>query len=209
MREAPATGDEAWRGRLVEYLDDNAATWTAIAGAGAEPGLVDPETFVTFGLLEAAGRAWTVLHRGVLGQFGLNHSEWTTIAMLRTSPPAFRRSPTELRHLVGQTSAGMARILDKLERAGLIGREHRPQDRRGLDVVLRPEGRAVAEASFGRLHLAQRAVLERLGTADRAAGIAALERLLEALDPADAEPVPAGPARATARTPTPTPGGTR
>ena len=35
--------------------------------------------------------------------------------MLRISEPDYRRSPTELRRLIGQSSAGMTRILDKLE----------------------------------------------------------------------------------------------
>jgi hypothetical protein len=61
--------------------------------------------------VEALARAWKRIHEGNLDCFGLNHAEWTTLGILRTSPPESRRSPTQLRRLVGQTSAGMARIL--------------------------------------------------------------------------------------------------
>jgi|GEM_PF-2619346 len=173
-------GEGRWRGRLIPYLEDNAATWSAIGRADDLE--VDRDTFVVFGLLEAAARGWTLVHRRVLGGFGLNHSEWTTISMLRTSPPAFRRSPTELRRLVGQTSAGMARILDKLEHAGLVTREIRPEDRRGLDVVLSPSGHRVAQSSFRALHGAQVEVVASLAPAERAAVIGALDRLQGALE---------------------------
>ncbi len=199
----PASDGEApWRGRITSYLEDNATTWTAI-GRSLEGGPhVDHDTFVIFGLLEATARGWTLVHRRVLGDFGLNHSEWTTISMLRTSPPAFRRSPTELRHLVGQTSAGMARILDKLAGAGLVTREPRPEDRRGMDVVLSPKGALVAEASFRALHRAQREVVDSLAAADRVAAMGALEHLQGALEvralaqerdltPSDPRPTPA------------------
>lgn len=180
--DAISGGEEPWRGRITAYLEDNAATWTAIGRSLEDGPRVDHDTFVIFGLLEATARRWTLVHRRVLGDFGLNHSEWTTISMLRTSPPAFRRSPTELRHLVGQTSAGMARILDKLAHAGLVTREPRPEDRRGLDVVLSAQGCVVAEASFRALHRAQRDVVSLLAPSDRAAAIGALERLQDALE---------------------------
>ena len=181
--EQPGPGaDTPWRGHLIPYLEDNAATWAAI-GRTLPGGLdVERDTFVIFGLLEAAARGWTIVHRRVLGGFGLHHSEWTTISMLRTSPPDFRRSPTELRRLVGQTSAGMARILDKLEQAALVTRESRPLDRRGLDVVLTAAGHEVAEASFRALHAAQGEVLASLGSDERAEAIGALDQLRAALE---------------------------
>jgi len=189
-----------WRAGLIAYLEDNAATWRAVAASWPDGPPVDHDTFVIFGLLEAAARAWTLVHRRVLGGFGLNHSEWTTISMLRTSPPDFRRSPTELRRLVGQSSAGMARILDKLEHAGLVTREARPEDRRGLDVVLSPSGHRVAEASFRALHGAQGDVVASLPGAERAAAIGTLDRLLWAMGahvPPAAEAAGAGPTKIT------------
>jgi DNA-binding MarR family transcriptional regulator len=196
-----ATGEPPWRAGLIPYLEDNATTWTAIEHSLPDGLAVDHDTFVIFGLLEAAGRGWTLVHRRVLEGFGLNHSEWTTISMLRTSPPDFRRSPTELRHLVGQTSAGMARILDKLEYARLVTREARPEDRRGLDVALTPAGHRTAEASFRALHGAQGEVIASLSSAERATAIGALDRLLQALG---AQGPPPGEARDVDRPTMPT-----
>ncbi len=200
-RAGPAVPGEApWRAGLIAYLEDNAATWRAIASSWPDRPKVDHDTFVIFGLLEAVARAWTLVHRRVLGGFGLNHSEWTTISMLRTSPPDFRRSPTELRRLVGQTSAGMARILDKLEHAGLVTREARPGDRRGLDVVLSPAGHRVADVSFRALHGAQAEVVASLSATERAAAIETLDRLLCAMGaqaPVPDQPAGAGPTKIT------------
>jgi len=113
---------------LVGFLARSAQAWDEIAPE------TDRDTVVVFGLLEAAARTWRSVHSGVLARFELNLAEWTTIGMLRTSPPDFRRSPTELRHLVGQTSAGMTRVLTKLADARLVRREpripRRPTSRR-------------------------------------------------------------------------------
>jgi hypothetical protein len=55
-------------------------------------------------------------------RLGINYAELAVLGMLRTSGPRQRRSPTELRALVGQSSAGMTRVLDKLEADGHLRR---------------------------------------------------------------------------------------
>jgi DNA-binding MarR family transcriptional regulator len=99
--------------------------------------------------------------------------------MLRTSPPAFRRSPSELRRLIGQTSAGMTRILGKLEDEGLVRRASHERDGRRVDVLLTARGRARAEASFASLLEAQAALLAPVGKRQRDALMRALDVLLE------------------------------
>ena len=95
----------AGHAELVRFLERSATAWATVTDD------VDRDTLVIFGLLEATARIWESVHRETLSRFDLNLAEWTTLGMLRISPPAFRRSPTELRRLVGQTSAGMTRIL--------------------------------------------------------------------------------------------------
>lgn len=151
------------------HLEENAAAWDEICGE------VDPRTLGIFGRLEAIARALAHFQRQALAPYGINHAEFTTIGMLRTSPPDFRRSPTELRRLVGQSSAGMARILAKLEEEGLVRRETPAGDGRRLDVILTPRGSALAEESFGALLTAQSRLLAPFGKRRR-------EELLHALD---------------------------
>ena len=176
---APRHHDE-----LVGFLARSAAAWDEI---GEE---TDQDTVIVFGLLEAVARTWRSVHSEVLADFGLNLAEWTTIGMLRTSPPEFRRSPTELRRLVGQTSAGMTRVLAKLGDARLIRREPGSHDGRRHDVVLTRRGQRLAEESFRALHAVERSLLERYSGAERARLLATLDELRLALR--DVQPAPVG-----------------
>jgi DNA-binding MarR family transcriptional regulator len=162
---------------LALHLDENAGAWRAIAGE------VDAGSFGLLGRLEAVSRALAELQRTALAPYGINHAEFTTIGMLRTSQPEMRRSPTELRRLVGQSSAGMTRILRKLERARLVRRLPGEGDGRRSDVVLTAKGAALAEDAFAALFAAPS---ERLGArtkAERDAWLRALDELLNFLAP--------------------------
>ena len=46
------------------------------------------------------------------------------------------------------TRSGMTRLVDRIERAGLVRRERVPGDRRGVFVVLTPEGERAYEAGI-------------------------------------------------------------
>jgi DNA-binding MarR family transcriptional regulator len=169
------------RDALVSFLRANADAWSAITGD------VDRDVVIVFGLIEAITRTWNGIHAEALSVFDLNLAEWTTIGMLRSSPPGFRRSPTELRSLVGQSSAGMTRILTKLGDGGLVRREPRPSDGRGQDVILTPPGHALAEESFRRLHTIQREFLAPFVNDQRDRLIVALDELRRALSTSDPE----------------------
>ncbi len=169
------------RDALVPFLRASADAWSAITGD------VERDAVIIFGLIEAIARTWNGIHSEALSVFDLNLAEWTTIGMLRSSPPDFRRSPTELRSLVGQSSAGMTRILTKLGDGGLVRREPRPSDGRGQDVILTPPGHALAEESFRRLHTIQREFLTPFVNDRRDRLITALDELRRALSTSDPE----------------------
>jgi len=141
---------------LGPHLARTGAAWREIVRA------VDQVAIGVFGRLEAVAREWAALQHDVLTSFGLNYAEFTTIGVLRTAPPEFRRSPTELRRLVGQSSAGMTRILAKLEDEGLVRRVGDPEDGRRLDVALTARGARLAEKSFVTLQEEQSRVLGTL-----------------------------------------------
>ncbi len=159
---------------LARHLEENAAAWRGILGE------VDPLALGILGRLEALARTWAELHGAVLAPFGLNYAELSTIGMLRTSPPGFRRSPTELRQLVGQTSAGMTRILTKLAARGLVRRTLHEEDARRLDVALTPRGARLAERSFAALHAEQGSLLAGCDARRRGEILRGLDDLLGA-----------------------------
>jgi DNA-binding MarR family transcriptional regulator len=159
--------------QLVERLAANAATWERILG-------VDASALALFGRVSSMTHGWAALQREALNGFGINYAELSVLGMLRTSEPDCRRSPTELRALIGQSSAGTTRILDKLENDGHLRREDLEGDRRRVDIVLTPSGAALAETAVAALLAVESAVLAPLEGQDRAAIATGLEMLIAA-----------------------------
>lgn len=160
---------------LASHLEQSAEAWERILGGGS-----GNSALAVFGRVEAIARSWAALQRLVLLPFDLNYAELATIGMLRTSPPEWQRSPTELRSLVGQTSAGMTRILDKLEKEGFVRRVEHPEDGRRVDIVLTPRGARVAEESYRALLVAEKELLLPLSKVRRGELVRALDALLVA-----------------------------
>jgi DNA-binding MarR family transcriptional regulator len=156
---------------LVPFLDANAANWQRILG-------VDASALAVFGRVSALSVGWAALQRETLSELGLNYAELSVLGMLRTSER--RRSPTELRALIGQSSAGMTRILDKLEAEGHLRREDLDGDRRRVDIVLTPSGAELAERGVGALLAVESAMIAPLAPERRTAIAGALDALLGA-----------------------------
>jgi len=160
---------------FVPFLDGVAAAWRSLEEE------TDRDTIVIYGLMDGLARALRAVQAEALAPFGLNHAEWTALGRLRTSPRGTRHSPTELRQLVGQTSAGMTRVLAKLETAGLVRREPHPNDGRGSNVVLTAKGRRVADQSFRAAHRRQSELLSGFTPSERDGVVDCLLALLRAL----------------------------
>jgi len=160
--------------RLEARFAATAAAWNRILGT-------DASAHAIFGRVSALALRWAVLHREALHGFGVNYAELAVLGTLRTAEPDHRRSPTELRGLIGQSSAGMTRILDKLEGDGHLRREDIAGDRRRVDIVLTEKGAALAERAVAALLQVQSNVLAPLGPAERAAIARGLDTLLAAL----------------------------
>jgi DNA-binding MarR family transcriptional regulator len=148
-------------GRLSRFLDHLADAWAQIIPD------FDRQTLALFGFLDAISRTWETAQADTLDKFGLNYAEFLTLGNLRTSPPGVLRSPTELRQLVRQTSAGMARVLSKLEALGYVRRQPHAEDRRSSVMLLTPKGRAAVDRAFRALHERQRELLAPLSPHDR------------------------------------------
>lgn len=118
----------------------------------------------------------------VLAPKGLSLWGFDVLATLRRQGEPFRMTPTELSRAAMLTSGAMTNRLDRLEEAGLVRREHNPEDRRGVFVVLTERGRVlVDEAVALRFEEASDAVAG-LEPGEREALAALLRRLLLAVE---------------------------
>jgi DNA-binding MarR family transcriptional regulator len=80
---------------------------------------------------------------------------------------------------VSLTTGGVTRLVDRMVGAGLVVREHCPNDRRSVHVVLTPEGRVCLErAVAAHIDGIDRHLMARLDTHERAALSAALIKIL-------------------------------
>jgi len=117
-----------------------------------------------------------------LKPFGLNYTDLDVLGNLRRAGAPFELSPAALLRQAMITSGAMTACLDRLERAGLVTRHVRPEDRRSRIVRLTPKGKALID----------KALTQRFGSAARAAARlkpeeletlnALMRRLAEALD---------------------------
>ena len=82
---------------------------------------------------------------------------------------------------VALTTGGVTRLVDRMADAGLVERQHCPNDRRSVHVVLTPEGRATLErAVAAHVEGIDRHLMAPLDAADRTALAVALGKVLDA-----------------------------
>ncbi len=128
------------------------------------------------GVLFATSRTLQVAEPELIERAGFPLTWLDVLAQLYDAPESgLRMQELEQRSLF--TRSGLTRLVDRIEAAGLVRREAVPGDRRGVRVVLTPEGRRrhdaafadhlqVIEREFGRRLTVdqQRAVAEALAT---------------------------------------------
>ena len=76
-----------------------------------------------------------------LAEHDLTHGEWQVMANLFHGGEPFCSSPGELSADLDLSSGAMTNRLDRLEARGFVRRHPDPNDRRGVQVELTPEGR--------------------------------------------------------------------
>jgi DNA-binding MarR family transcriptional regulator len=159
-------------GELGAFLEDNArALEEILEGTDASP-------MPVFGRLEALTRSWFLASRDALTPHGINYAELSTLGMLRTaSSPC---SPGQLRALVGQTSAGMTLILDKLEMRHLVQRVAHAEDGRRVEVQLTPRGTEFAEGCLDAMLAVESELLAGLSKRQLDALVVGIDALLTA-----------------------------
>lgn len=98
---------------------------------------------------------------------GLNESGFEVLVILRSSPPPYQRTPTELCRNALMTSGGMTRNLDVLESKGLILRVDNGDDRRVKPVQLTALGLETVESVATDIVQNDQAMMSRGLTSDQ------------------------------------------
>jgi DNA-binding MarR family transcriptional regulator len=101
----------------------------------------------------AAWEAFVFAHAAAVGRIerdmahaGTVSLAWYDVLVALANAPDRRLRLNDLADRVVLSRSGLSRLLDRIERAGLIAREPTPDDRRGLFAVLTPAGeRALRE----------------------------------------------------------------
>jgi DNA-binding MarR family transcriptional regulator len=99
------------------------------------------------GVLFASAKVLRIAERDLVEREGFPMSWLDVLAQLYDAPGnGLRMQELEERSLF--TRSGLTRLVDRIEAAGLVRRERVPGDRRGVRVVLTPEGRRRHDAAF-------------------------------------------------------------
>jgi len=113
------------------------------------------------------------------------HDITTQQAALLINAARGETSPKRLTSLLGTDTAGMTRLLDRLEDKGLVKRHSNPGDRRAIIIEVTQKGRALVPAvapAFGR---SAQQLLTGLSAAEVGQLTGLLQRMLTNLDPTD------------------------
>lgn len=128
---------------------------------GVRPDL-DTTPMAVFGRIYRIARAMGDAMERTYARYGISRGEFDVVATLRRSGAPYTLSPRQLSATLMLTTGGMTGRLDKLEKAGLLGRKPDPHDRRGLQVTITDRGLALIDEAVTAGLEVQRAALAGL-----------------------------------------------
>lgn len=139
-----------------DAVDAITAQWYAV-----RPDL-DTAPMAVFGRIYRITKAMGDEMERTYNRYGISRGEFDVIATLRRSGSPYTLSPRRLSATLMLTTGGMTGRLDKLEKAGLVGRKPDPHDRRGLQVTITDRGLALIDEAVSAGLEVQRAALTGL-----------------------------------------------
>ena len=144
--------------------------------------LGDPR-FTAMGLFAEAYTGLTTRFAAQFEEHRLSAVEFEVLMRLARSPGGRLR----MTDLAGQTSlstSGVTRVVDRMDRDGLIGRQACPSDRRSSYAVITEAGRArLDEVLPGHLALVQQWFVDQVAPEQLDCMLAALRRIRDAVNP--------------------------
>ena len=118
------------------------------------------------------------LQQECLEPIGLTFVEYSVLRVLMDGAMSLSR----LAEAAVRTTGGMTKIVDRLERRGLVERTPDPADRRGVLVGLTEDGRELSRKASDAYSIGRDRILERLSASDRRAIERGLVRLVTAFE---------------------------
>jgi len=122
----------------------------------------------------------------------ISFTQWLVLIRLRFHD---HMSATRLSEELGHDMGALTRLVDTLERAGLVRRERSRQDRRAVEIAITAEGRRTVEACMGFMVGLMNELVEPYTKEEMETLIRQLQRLMLRLQEF-VERVPRGPAKA-------------
>jgi DNA-binding MarR family transcriptional regulator len=126
----------------------------------------------------------------------VSFTQWMPLMWLTQRPHA---SPTELSMHLGHDMGALTRLVDELERAGMVRRGRSRHDRRAVEIAITPEGRRVAHAGKRLLLDLLNELVGPYSKAEVEAMISMLQQILSRLQDAARAATRASPESAPAR----------
>lgn len=134
--------------------------------------------------------------KNVLKPFRLTPGEYSILGSLRRAGGARMLKPGDLYNVVGCSPGGLTKMIDRLERRGLVRRASDAADGRCAPLRLTAKGTTLEKAALEAYIESADELMGGLSKADRSRIDAALERLHERFEPERDERLP-GPVRRT------------
>lgn len=118
------------------------------------------------------------LQQECLEPIGLTFVEYSVLRVLNDGSLSLSR----LAEAAVRTTGGMTKIVDRLERRGLVERVADPADRRGVLVGLTEDGQEISTKASDAYSVGRDRILARLDTTERRAIESGLDRLVAAFE---------------------------
>lgn len=147
--------------RVARVQASSGASAGATAAAVGEEDALPHELAI---LLHGVRQLFTRFDREALRPHGVDAAEYLVLSLLVMAGER-GSSPSEMQGALQQTSGGMTRCLDRLERKGLVQRQESAWDRRVVRVVLTAQGRRRADTLMRARAARLRELFEPLGAA--------------------------------------------
>ncbi len=150
-----------------------------------QPGLSETDAFLSAfdALAQAVRRA-----RGAPAQAGEDALTLSQYALLQGLSNADRARVVELANAAGVAAPTATRILDALERRGIVERRRAAEDRRGVTIILTPSGRDLLATQHEWQRTRQESFYAALPPGERAVAADLLQRLAGLIDELAAGP---------------------
>ena len=117
-----------------------------------------------------------------LRAFGLTPSDYSILGALRRAGGSRQLTPEDLYTALHCTPGGLTKMVERLEKQGLVQRSNDPGDRRRSRIRLTPQGAAVERKAFTEYNASADRLLGRLSPDELAQVDAALERLVRCFE---------------------------